>query len=241
MAKKEKLGAHISGQYTRELEDTRDRVLQMGEQVARQLARVLGEIEQGKISPIDQYVEQDDQINNMEMAIDEECVQMLARRQPAARDLRMIITASKSARDLERIGDEVQRVATVMEHALRRKTDAHELRDVILPLGRMTQRLLTATLKCYARNNTRAAVRNMHIDDEEVDDEYTRILMHLTGLLKAGEHNITRILDLIWAARSLERIGDHCINICENVIYSDQGKDVRHTELDDIKGELGAD
>jgi len=170
------------------------------------------------------------------MEIDEECTQILAKRQPAAGDLRLIIATSKSVRDLERIGDEAERVANMVRHAL--DNDAsHKAFKGLLSLGEHVKELLHETLNTYARMETRSAVSNMR-KDQEIDDEYSRVIVRLVNYMKKDTDNISDALDVMWAARSLERIGDHCINICENIIYLVEGQDVRHIAIDKLNEQL---
>ena len=172
----------------------------------------------------------------MEMQIDEECTQILAKRQPAAGDLRLIIATSKSVRDLERIGDEAERVATMVRNAIDNQASKKAFKG-LLSLGEQVKDLLHETLNTYARMETRSAVKLIR-KDQDVDDEYSRVVMRLIEFMKKDPENIADALDVMWAARSLERIGDHCINICENVIYLVEGQDVRHIGLKKIKKQL---
>jgi len=214
------VGGHISRQFDQELDEIRSRVLKMGGLVESQLDKTIEALQDGDSESIIDVETLDHKVNKLEMQIDEECTQILAKRQPTAGDLRLIIATTKSVRDLERIGDEAERVAHMVRHAL--DNDAE---------------LLHATLNTYARMETRSAVKNMRLDNA-IDEEYARVVVRLVDYMKKDPNNIADALDVMWAARSLERIGDHCINICENVIYLVEGQDVRHTALADIKEQL---
>lgn len=231
-----KIGGHISRQFDQELEHIRARVLKMGGFIETQLNKTLLALSEGDVSAISQISAQDQKVNEMEMRIDEECTQMLAMRQPAAGDLRMIIATSKSVRDLERIGDEVGRIARMLVHALERDVSLDILKGLLL-LGEHVKTLLNKTLNTYAKMDTRSAVKNIRLD-QTVDEEYGMVVVRLVDLMKDNPDNISSSLDVMWAARSLERIGDHCINICENVIYLVEGQDVRHIAVDAIKEQL---
>jgi len=230
------VGGHISRQFDQELDDIRARVLKMGGLVEAQLDKTLVALQEGDPESIVDVAKLDRKVNKLEMEIDEECTQILAKRQPAAGDLRLIIATSKSVRDLERIGDEAERVANMVRHAL--DNDAsHKAFKGLLSLGEHVKELLHETLNTYARMETRSAVSNMR-KDQEIDDEYSRVIVRLVNYMKKDTDNISDALDVMWAARSLERIGDHCINICENIIYLVEGQDVRHIAIDKLNEQL---
>lgn len=231
-----KIGGHISRQFDQELDEIRSRVLKMGGLVEAQLEKTLEALRNEDSSEIRDVEKLDKKVNKLEMQIDEECTQILAKRQPAAGDLRLIIATTKSVRDLERIGDEAERVAMMVRHALDSETESSSFKGM-LSLGERAKDLLHDTLNAYARMDARAAVKNMR-KDQDIDDEYSRVVVRLIDEMKADPGNISGALDVMWAARSLERIGDHCINICENVIYLVEGEDVRHSKLEKIQRQL---
>lgn len=230
------VGGHISRQFDQELDDIRARVLKMGGLVEAQLDKTLVALQDGDPESIVDVAKLDRKVNKLEMEIDEECTQILAKRQPAAGDLRLIIATTKSVRDLERIGDEAERVANMVRHALDNHA-SHKAFKGLLSLGEHVKELLHATLNTYARMETRSAVLNMR-KDQEIDDEYSRVIVRLIDYMKKDSENISDALDVMWAARSLERIGDHCINICENIIYLVEGQDVRHIGFDELDEQL---
>jgi len=230
------IGGHISRQFDQELDEIRSRVLKMGGLVELQLEKTLSAISQDDSELVQDVASLDEQVNQFELEIDEECTQILAKRQPTASDLRLIIATTKSVRDLERIGDEAERVARMVGHALENHMSAKYSKG-LLQLGKRVKELLHSTLNTYARMETRSAIKNIR-RDQEIDDEYGRVIMRLVDLMKSDSDNISDALDVMWAARSLERIGDHCINICENVIYHVEGEDVRHIEYEEVKEQL---
>ncbi len=236
MNNKMRMGGHISRQFDEELDEIRSRVLKMGSLVEVQLDKVLEALRDDDSSAIVNVEQLDDEINDLEMQIDEECTQILARRNPAAGDLRLIIATTKSVRDLERIGDEAERVASMVRHAMDQDASKKAFKG-LLSLTEHVKELLHETLNTYARMKTRAAVKVMR-KDQDIDDEYARVVMRLIEFMKKDPENISDGLDVMWAARSLERIGDHCINICENVIYLVEGQDVRHSDIDEVKEQL---
>jgi len=230
------VGGHISRQFDQELDEIRSRVLKMGGLVEAQLDKTLEALRDGTPEAIEDVEKLDSKVNKLEMQIDEECTQILAKRQPAAGDLRLIIATTKSVRDLERIGDEAERVAHMVSHAMDNDASKKAFKG-LLSLGEHVKELLHATLDTYARMETRSAVKNIRLD-MNIDDEYARVVVRLVNYMKKDPDNISDALDVMWAARSLERIGDHCINICENVIYLVEGEDVRHSTFDSIKEKL---
>jgi len=231
-----KVGGHISRQFDEELDEIRSRVLKMGGLVEVQLDKVLDALRDGDSAAIVDVETLDDEINDLEMQIDEECTQILARRHPAAGDLRLIIATTKSVRDLERIGDEAERVANMIRHAMDHDASKKAFKG-LQSLTEHVKELLHETLNAYARIKTRSAVKLMR-KDQEIDDEYSRVVVRLIEFMKKDPDNIADGLDVMWAARSLERIGDHCINICENVIYLVEGQDIRHIDLDEVSEQL---
>ena len=224
------VGGHISRQFDQELDEVRSRVLKMGGLVESQLDKTLEALREGDANLITDVDTLDEKVNALEMQIDEECTQILAKRQPAAGDLRMIIATTKSVRDLERIGDEAERVANMVRHAFDNDASKKAFKG-LLSLGEHVKELLHSTLNTYARMQTRNAVKNIR-KDQDIDEEYARVVVRLVNYMKKDPDNISDALDVMWAARSLERIGDHCINICENVIY------LRHTHVEQLDEKL---
>ena len=231
-----KVGGHISRQFDQELDEVRSRVLKMGGLVEKQLDKTLDALREDDGSLVKGVAKLDRKVNKLEMIIDEECTQILAKRQPTAGDLRLILATTKSVRDLERIGDEAERVASMVGHALENHLSS-KYSKALLSLGEHVKELLSATLNTYARMETRSAIQNMRLD-HAIDEEYARVMVRLVDYMKKDSDNLSDALDVMWAARSLERIGDHCINICENVIYLVEGEDVRHQNIEDVKEQL---
>jgi len=231
-----RVGGHISRQFDQELDEIRSRVLKMGGLVEAQLDKTIEALKDGDAERIVDVEKLDYKVNELEVQIDDECTQILAKRQPTAGDLRLILATTKSVRDLERIGDEAERVANMVRHALDNDASTKSFKG-LLSLGERVKELLHETLNTYARMETRSAVKNMRLD-ASIDEEYARVVVRLMNFMKKDPDNISDALDVMWAARSLERIGDHCINICENVIYLVEGQDVRHKSLDNIKKQL---
>ncbi len=224
------LDQHISRQYNEELEQVRNRVFAMGELAREQLLGSLAAVLAGDPDRGRKLDAADDELDDLERAIDDECQRILARRQPAAVDLRLMISILKTITDLERMGDEAQKMARM---AIRRAEEgtgslpeSDGLRALGAHVGRMVDDMLTA-LAALDAQKAFAVCR----EDAEIDAEYKALVKASLPSLAADPANA---LDLVWAARALERIGDHACNICEYLIYLLGGEDVRHAPLDEV-------
>lgn len=228
---------HYSQQFNAELEDIRSRVLGMGGLVERQLEMAIAALNSGESNAAEEVVSTDYQVNAYDVDIDERCTQILALRQPTASDLRLVLAVIKTTADLERIGDEAKRVARM---AIRASSGDHgrNLFSQIAHLGSKVQQMLHRALDAFARMDVDAAIDVAH-EDVQIDREYESAMRQSMTYMMEDPRSIPNVLDLIWAARALERMGDRCCNISEYVIYFVKGKDVRHTSLDQIKKEFG--
>jgi len=232
---KNSISHHISRQFNEELEDIRTKVLAMGGLVEEQIIFALESLVTGNVDHAELVISRDYQVNAMEVAIDEESVQILARRQPAAGDLRLLIAVIKTITDLERIGDQAERIGRMAIHLAemeRPKSQYTELAN----MGERVRNMLNAALDAFARMDAEAAVAVAQ-QDPKIDSEYDAIMRQMITFMMEDPRNVRRTLDIMWSARALERIGDHARNICEYIIFLVKGKDVRHTSLEQMEKE----
>ncbi len=228
---------HYSQQFNAELEEVRSRVLTMGGLVEQQLGMAIDALDKGQSDPAQDVVSNDYKVNAFDVEIDERCTNILALRQPTASDLRLVLAVIKTTADLERIGDEAKRVAQM---AIRAANGDHgrNLFGQIAHLGAQVRQMLHGALDAFARMDVDAAIAVAH-EDVNIDKEYESIMRQSMTYMMEDPRSIPSVLDLIWSARSLERIGDRCCNISEYVIYFVKGKDVRHIGLEKIRAEFG--
>lgn len=229
---------HISGQFNAELEDIRQRVLAMGGLVEQQVADAVRSMLELNIPLADEVMERDHKVNAQEVAIDEECTRILARRQPAASDLRLVMACIKTTTDLERIGDEAERIAR-MAKDLAQLDSPRGPHFEVETLGSRVGEMLHRVLDAFARMDTDASALVSH-SDRNVDREYEAILRQCITFMIEEPRAISRVLDIVWAIRSLERIGDHAKNIAEYIVYFVHGKDVRHISPEEMQEKIDA-
>jgi len=215
---------HISQQFETELQDIRSHVLAMGGLVEKQVKRALKALTSGDADLARKVIDEEPHVNAYEIKIDEECIQLIALRQPTAGDLRLVTVILKVITDLERIGDEANSIARKALNLSEQDRPKKSYREVVA-MGKHVQSMLQQSLDSFARFDVNSALEVAH---ESTDEEYEGILRQMITYMMEDPRTISRVLDLIWSARSLERIGAHAHNISEHVIYLVEGKDVRH-------------
>ncbi|HEY9034509.1 MAG TPA: phosphate signaling complex protein PhoU [Pseudomonadales bacterium] len=230
---------HISRQYNEELDEVRTHTLEMGGQVEQQVRDAVRSLIELDVDLAEKVRFADSRINQMEISIDDECAKILARRQPAASDLRLVLTVSRVTNDLERIGDEAGKIA-LQAIGLAESGDATRGFVEIRHLGAHVGSMVRDALDAFARLDVMQALAVAQ-EDKKVDLEYGSALREMMSVMMEDPRSIKRILNVVWALRSLERIGDHARNIAEHVIYLVKGKDVRHVELSEIEASVSED
>jgi len=225
---------HISHKFDEEMESLRNQVLKMGGMVEQQISGAIDALQSTDARGAEKIILNDHKVNALEVAIDEACTQILARRQPAASDLRMVIAVIKTITDLERIGDEAEKIAKMALSLAEDDIGFHSRYAGIRHLADQVKRMVHDVLDAYARLDVDAALRVVRSDDE-ADKEYQDLIRMLITYMMEDPRRISEVLDVIWAARALERIGDHAKNIGEYVIYLVKGKDIRHLDLDEVE------
>src|SRR6187402_3641785 len=230
------LSHHISRRFNEDLERVRSKVLAMGGFVELQLQKAITALVEGDSSLGEAVAMDDYKVNDMEMSIDEECSRILATRAPAAGDLRLIVAIIKTITDLERIGDEGEKIGYIASRLASMERPADKYRE-IKHLGRIVSEMVHEALDAFARMDSEAALRVAR-QDRVVDEEYESIQRQCITFMMEDPRSIRRALDVMWIVRALERIGDHAKNICEYVIFMAHGKDVRHVSLEDVERAL---
>ena len=225
---------HLSKQFDVDLETLRSRILQMGGLIESQILAAIDGLYSGNIQALEQVIENDRRVNGFEVSIDTECSHIIARRQPAASDLRMIMGVSKAVTDLERVGDEAKKIAVVSKQI-------HESGRLQIPrladirrAGSIVVGMLRKTLDAFARLDAVAAAEVIR-DDAAIDEAFRGMMRQLITYMMEDPRTISTAFELVWVARALERMGDHSKNMAEQVIYIVKGTDVRHTNFEDVE------
>lgn len=227
---------HISQQFNVELDDIRTQLMNMGGMIEQQLQDAMQSLKKGDSSSAYAAIKMDDDINKLEMSINDQCARIIARRQPAASDLRFIIAISKAITDLERTGDEIKRVAAniiklVEEGAT--EISASEIRNIAKSVSGMISDSLTA----FARYDVELAYAVVK-RDEEVDEEYKTAMRALVTRMMEEPRSIATSMNVIWILRSLERVGDHAENIAQHLVYLVKGIDVSHATAEEMQATI---
>ena len=231
------LGNHISQRFNDDLAEVRSEVLKMGGIVEQQIENALLALRDTNTALGEAVVRRDVEVNALEVKIDEECSRIIALRQPTALDLRMVMMVIKTITDLERMGDEAEKIGRLSMHLGEVEGPAYRYSNSVQHIGSMVRSMLHDTLNAFARMDVEEALVTAQ-RDQEVDREYEALTRQSITYMMEDPRSITSVLDVMWAARALERIGDHAKNICEYVIYLVEGKDVRHVSVDQIEQEI---
>jgi phosphate transport system protein len=227
---------HTYRQYDAELESVRAKVLQMGGLVEQQIVQALEALVHADPKLADEVISNDHRVNALEVSIDEDCCHIIARRQPAAGDLRMIMMVVKTITDLERIGDEATKIARVAQKIYESDRMYSPRFGEIKTMVGLVREMLRTSLDAFARlDMTKTA--EVARQDEEVDERFRAAMRQLITFMLEDPRTISMSLEVLFVAKAIERIGDHAKNIAEYVVYMVKGKDVRHTSLQEIEKE----
>ncbi|PPD40111.1 MAG: phosphate transport system regulatory protein PhoU [Methylobacter sp.] len=231
-----KIGHHISRQFNTELEDIRNKVLEMGGLVERQLELAIQAFTTNDVETAELVIKQDNQVNDMEVEIDLECTQIIALRQPTAFDLRLLLTVIKIISELEIAGDHAERIAK-MSIQLSDTDGRHDQYQEILHMADVVKEMLHGALDAFARMSV-DGITVITGKDEKVDREYSSIVRQLITHMMEDPRNITRTLNVLWTVRALERIGDHACYLCEHLVFMVKGEAVRHLNQQELEEKM---
>jgi phosphate transport system protein len=229
---------HLSSQFDSELNSVSSRVLELGGLVESQIRQAIFALSQFNSEVANQVMDDEAKVNAMEIEIDRELSSIIARRQPTARDLRLLIAISKTTANLERVGDEAEKIArmvrSIIDSGASRALPASELRVA----ADLASGLLRKALDAFARLDTAIAVQILK-EDDLIDQEFDGFVRKLITYMMEDPRKISACLDLLFLAKAIERIGDHAKNIAEFIIYIVKGEDVRHTSMAQIESAVG--
>lgn len=227
---------HLSSQFDNELSGISTRVLEMGGLVESQVAQAVFALSTFSLDVANDVLKGEERVNQMEIEIDRDLSTIIARRQPTARDLRLLIAVSKTIANLERIGDEAARIARTAQRLL----DSGVSSRMRLPVGDLTFECELATkqlrkvLDAFARLDVEAAVEVLRHDDQ-IDEEFDGLMRKLITYMMEDPRTISSAIDLVFVAKAIERVGDHAKNLAEQIIYIVKGTDVRHNPVNTVE------
>jgi phosphate transport system protein len=227
---------HISQRFNEELNDARKHLMDLGGLVEKQVEDAVEALVEADSELAEKVQREELNVDRLELLVDQECTRILAKRQPAASDLRLVLMMSKATTDLERIGDEANKIA---RHAITLCEDGKSPRGYVevRHIGALVKQMLNASLDAFTRFDVDAALDVVQ-KDKTVDQEYKTALRELITYMMEDPRSITRVMNIMWVLRSLERIGDHARNVAEYVIYLVKGLDVRHATVEEIKEKI---
>lgn len=227
---------HISQKFNEELEEIRSQLLEMGGLVEQQIHDAIQSLVDGDTRLASEVRKKDKLVNHLQLEIDEQCTQILARRQPAASDLRLVLAVIRATSDLERIGDESSKIAKA---TLKLAEEGTSPRGYIEArhLGNHVRQMVQDALNAFARFDTAQALAVLR-EDDNVDLEYRSATRALITFMMEDPRSISQVMNIMWVLRSLERVGDHASNLAEYVIYLVEGQDVRYAKTEKIEAAL---
>jgi phosphate transport system protein len=231
---------HIFRQYDAELEAVRAKVLEMGTLVEQQIMDALESIVESKPKLAKSVINKDHMVNALDVDIDEDCSRIIARRQPTAGDLRIVLMMIKTITDLERIGDEAAKIARFAIKIYEAERVAAPRFVEIKAMASTTRDMLHMALDAFARSDVSQVVEIAQMDTE-VDEQYQATIRHLITFMLEDPRSITMSLEVLFVSKAIERIGDHAKNISEYVVYMVKGKDVRHVSMQEMEQETAPD
>ena len=227
---------HTSKQYDAELESVRGKILEMGGVVEQQIVNALEALIKADLKLAKEVMEADARVNSFEVQIDEDCSHIIARRQPAAGDLRMVMMMVKTITDLERIGDEATKIARTAQRIFDEDRMYNPRFTEIKAMVKIVREMLRTSLDAFARLDVSQTVEVAR-QDELVDEQFRAAMRQLVMHMLEDPRTISMSLEVLFVAKAVERIGDHAKNIAEYVVYMVKGKDVRHSSLQDMERE----
>lgn len=227
---------HISRQFNHELDELKTHLMAMGGLVEKQVQDAVGALLDHDSSLAERVVANDRAVNDMQIKIDEECTQVLARRQPTASDLRLVLAVIRAASDLERIGDEASKIARNAIDLIEADNGNRGFVEVRM-ISEHVRRMVRDALTSFARLDTELALKLVQ-EDDEVDNEYRSAMRSLMTFMMEDARSISSVLSVMWILRALERIGDHANNLAEYVVYLVKGLDIRHTDPEDLDRDM---
>ncbi|EUJ09420.1 phosphate uptake regulator, PhoU [Methylophilaceae bacterium 11] len=227
---------HTSKQYDAELEAVRAKVLEMGGLVEQQIVNALEALLRADLKLARDVMQSDARVNALEVQVDEDCSHIIARRQPAAGDLRMIMMMVKTITDLERIGDEATKIARTAQRIYEEDRMFKPRFTEIKTMVKIVREMLRTSLDSFARLDVSQTLE-VAKQDEQVDEQFRAAMRQLITFMLEDPRTISMSLEVLFVAKAVERIGDHAKNISEYVVYMVKGKDIRHTSLQDIERE----
>jgi len=231
------MSEHIYKQFDADMEAVRGRVLEMGGLVEEQVNKAVDALISGNAAMAEEVIANDHRVNALEVAVDEACTNIIARRQPTAGDLRMILTIVKTITDLERIGDEAAKIARYAVKVYESDRMVTPRYNEIKYMSGLAIKMLRESLDSFARLDVSGAA-NVARQDMEVDEEFHLITRHLITFMMEDPRTISTFIDLLFVVKAIERIGDHAKNMSEYVVFMVKGKDVRHTTIEELEREI---